>query len=47
MYAIRSYYGINECPGGVKPYGYITLARNGQYEDAMKLHLEDIRNNFV
>ncbi len=33
---------INECPGGVKPYGYITLARNGQYEDAMKLHLEDI-----
>lgn len=33
---------INECPGGVKPYGYITLARNGQYEEAMKLHLEDI-----
>ena len=33
---------INECPGGVKAYGYITLARNGQYEDAMKLHLEDI-----
>lgn len=33
---------INECPGGVKPYGYITLARNGQYEAAMKLHLEDI-----
>ena len=32
---------INECPGGVKAYGYITLARNGQYEDAMKLHLED------
>lgn len=33
---------INECPGGVKPYGYITLVRNGQYEDAMNLHLEDI-----
>ena len=33
---------ISECPGGVKPYGYITLARNGQYEEAMKLHLEDI-----
>jgi len=33
---------INECPGGVKPYGYISLVRNGQYEDAMKLHMEDI-----
>jgi heterodisulfide reductase subunit A len=33
---------INACPGGVKAYGYITLARNGQYEEAMKLHLEDI-----
>ena len=33
---------INECPGGVKPYGYISLVRNGQYEDAMNLHLEDI-----
>jgi len=33
---------INECPGGVKPYGYITLVRNGQYEEAMELHLEDI-----
>ncbi len=32
---------INECPGGVKPYGYITLVRNRQYEDAMKLHMED------
>jgi len=32
---------INECPGGVKPYGYISLSRNGQYEEAMKLHLED------
>ncbi|MEN6589519.1 MAG: FAD-dependent oxidoreductase [Proteiniphilum sp.] len=33
---------INACPGGVKAYGYITLARNGQYEEAMKLHLEEI-----
>lgn len=33
---------INKCPGGVKPYGYISLVRNGQYEDAMNLHLEDI-----
>src|SRR5664279_2796941 len=33
---------INECPGGVKPYGYVSLVRNGQYEDAMRLHLEDI-----
>ncbi len=32
---------INECPGGVKAYGYISLARNGQFEEAMKLHLED------
>lgn len=33
---------INKCPGGVKPYGYISLVRNGQYENAMNLHLEDI-----
>ena len=33
---------INECPGGVKAYGFISLSRNGQYEEAMKLHLEDI-----
>lgn len=33
---------INECPGGVKPYGYISLVRNGQIDEAMKLHLEDI-----
>ena len=32
---------ISACPGGVKPYGYITLVRNGQYEEAMKLHMED------
>ena len=33
---------IAACPGGVKPYGYISLVRNGQYEDAMHLHMEDI-----
>jgi heterodisulfide reductase subunit A len=33
---------IAACPGGVKPYGYITLVRNGQYEEAMKLHMEDV-----
>lgn len=33
---------IHGCPGGTKAYGYISLVRNGQYEDAMKLHLEDI-----
>jgi len=32
---------IAACPGGVKPYGYVSLVRNGQYEDAMHLHLED------
>lgn len=33
---------IAACPGGVKPYGYISLVRNGQYEEAMNLHMEDI-----
>ncbi len=33
---------IAACPGGVKPYGYISLVRNAQYEDAMHLHMEDI-----
>ena len=32
---------INECPGGVKPYGYVSLVRNGQYEEAFNLHMED------
>jgi heterodisulfide reductase subunit A-like polyferredoxin len=32
---------IAKCPGGVKPYGYVSLVRNGQYDEAMKLHLED------
>lgn len=33
---------IAACPGGVKPYGYISLVRNGQIDEAMKLHMEDI-----
>lgn len=33
---------IHGCPGGTKAYGYVSLVRNGQYEEAMKLHLEDI-----
>ncbi|MDA8411859.1 MAG: FAD-dependent oxidoreductase [Treponema sp.] len=32
---------IAACPGGVKAYGYVSLARNGQFDDAMELHLED------
>ena len=32
---------IAECPGGVKPYGYVSLVRNGQYDDAFRLHMED------
>jgi heterodisulfide reductase subunit A-like polyferredoxin len=32
---------IAACPGGVKPYGYVSLVRNGQYEEAMHLHMED------
>lgn len=33
---------IAACPGGVKAYGYTSLVRNGQYEEAMTLHMEDI-----
>ncbi|MEI6877214.1 MAG: FAD-dependent oxidoreductase, partial [Spirochaetota bacterium] len=32
---------IAACPGGVKAYGYVSLARNGQFDEAMELHLED------
>ncbi len=32
---------INKCPGGVKCYGFVSLARAGLYEEAMRLHLED------
>ena len=30
-----------ECPGGVKPHGYVSLVKNGLFDEAMKLHLED------
>ncbi len=33
---------IGGCPGGTKAYGYVSLVRNGQYDEAMKLHMEDI-----
>ncbi|MFO8235853.1 MAG: FAD-dependent oxidoreductase [Bacteroidales bacterium] len=33
---------IATCPGGVKAYGYVSLVRAGLYDEAMKLHLEDI-----
>ncbi len=33
---------IAACPGGVKPYGYISLVRNGQIDDAFHLHMRDI-----
>ncbi|MBS3806071.1 MAG: FAD-dependent oxidoreductase [Bacteroidales bacterium] len=33
---------ITTCPGGVKAHGYVSLVRNGLYEEAMNLHLEDI-----
>jgi heterodisulfide reductase subunit A-like polyferredoxin len=32
---------INKCPGGVKCHGFVSLARAGLYEEAMRLHLED------
>ena len=32
---------IHTCPGGVKCYGFVSLARAGFYEEAMRLHLED------
>ena len=32
---------INECPGGVKAHGFVSLVNNGMYEEAFKLHLED------
>jgi heterodisulfide reductase subunit A len=32
---------IAECPGGVKPYGYVSLVRNRQFEEAFNLHMED------
>jgi heterodisulfide reductase subunit A-like polyferredoxin len=32
---------IHNCPGGVKCYGFVSLARAGLFEEAMRLHLED------
>lgn len=32
---------LDECPAGIKAHGYVSLARNGRYEEAMKLILED------
>lgn len=32
---------IAACPGGVKANGYILLVKNGRYEEAFNLHLED------
>jgi heterodisulfide reductase subunit A-like polyferredoxin len=29
------------CPAGVKPHGYISLVRSGQYDQAFRQHLED------
>ncbi|MBN2113086.1 MAG: FAD-dependent oxidoreductase [Acidimicrobiia bacterium] len=33
---------MDTCPAGVKPAGYISLVRAGRYEEAFKLHLEDV-----
>ncbi len=32
---------ITTCPGGVKAHGYISLVKDGRYEEAFNLHLED------
>ena len=32
---------IATCPGGVKAHGYISLVKDGRYEEAFNLHLED------
>lgn len=29
------------CPAGVKPHGYVSLVRSGQYDEAFRQHLED------
>jgi heterodisulfide reductase subunit A-like polyferredoxin len=29
------------CPAGVKPHGYVSLVRSGQYDQAFRQHLED------
>lgn len=32
---------IATCPGGVKAHGYISLVKDGRYEEAFNLHMED------
>ncbi len=29
------------CPAGVKPHGYVSLVRSGQYDEAFRQHLDD------
>jgi heterodisulfide reductase subunit A len=33
---------MGTCPAGVKPSGYISLVRAGRYEEAFRLHLDDV-----
>ncbi|MCU0280949.1 MAG: FAD-dependent oxidoreductase, partial [Acidimicrobiia bacterium] len=33
---------MDTCPAGVKPSGYISLVRAGRYDEAFKLHLDDV-----
>jgi len=30
------------CPAGVKPHGYVSLVRNGRWDEAFHLHMEDV-----
>ncbi len=32
---------IATCPGGVKAHGYVSLVKDGRYEEAFNLHMED------
>lgn len=33
---------IATCPGGVKAHGYVSLVKDGRFEDAFNLHMEDV-----
>lgn len=33
---------ISTCPGGVKAHGYVSLVKDGRFEDAFNLHMEDV-----
>ena len=33
---------ISTCPGGVKAHGFVSLVKDGRFEDAFSLHMEDI-----